>query len=125
MAALVGLLPGPGPRVWRARDDVVAFREAISHIGPRDVVSAESRLAAHLTHRHDVFRFPNPFRRLDYGAPGAPYQPAVDEVEWVIVARNHMPPFGQEVIAELQASPEWSIVVDNPEVVLLRRRGGG
>ena len=88
------------------------------------MVSANSTVAVHLAHRRAVYRFPNPFRRLDYGTPQIPYDPRAEEVQWVVLdpARIANFAFAAETLEALWQSGEWSVVIDGDSVVLLRRR---
>lgn len=124
VAAFLGLGPGPDKAAWGGIHDAGAIEAALARIGPDDVVSAESTLAVHLAHRTGIYRFPNPFRELDYGPPGFPYEPPAGDVEWVVIDPRRVTGFAYAAatLEDLLRSGEWSTVVSTPEVVLLKRR---
>ncbi len=128
IAVLVAVVAAPGglpkDRNWSSDVDWVALDEALELIGPDQPVSAMSRAATHLTHRELVYRYPNPFRRLSYGAPGAPYDPPTETIQWVVIIPHRIDE-GTDAAKtrdELLSSPEWEAVIDTDEVLLLRRR---
>ncbi|NNC92922.1 MAG: DUF2079 domain-containing protein [Acidimicrobiia bacterium] len=127
VAAVAGLGPGPGRGAWGGIDDATALEAALGRIGPDDVVSASSTLAVHLAHREKIYRFPNPFRELDYGTPGISYDAAAAEVEWIVLDPAQMASFAYatETLTELRAPPggvQWEAVISSDEVLLLHRR---
>jgi uncharacterized membrane protein len=124
IAALAGLAPGPGKGAWGGREDATRLEAALELIGPDDVVSANSTVAVHLAHRRTIYRFPNPFQELDYGTQGIPYDPAADEVQWVVLdpARIDNFAYAAETLEALRRSGEWMAMADDDGVVLLRRR---
>ncbi len=123
IAAFVGLGPGPSRGAWGGINDARDIEAAIDLIGPDDVVSANSTLAVHLGHRQVVYRFPNPFRELDYGTSGVPFDPPAEEVEWVVVDPTRVVNFAYaaEALAEL-TSDQWQTVISTDQVLLLHRR---
>jgi uncharacterized membrane protein len=127
VAALAGLIPGPGKAAWGGREDVTRLEAALELIGPEDVVSANSTVAVHLAHRRTIYRFPNPFRELDYGVPGIPYDPAAEEVQWVVLdpARIENFAYAAETLDALRRSGDWETLADDDGVLLLRRRWEG
>jgi uncharacterized membrane protein len=127
VAAFAGLGPGPSRGAWGGIEDAGAIEAALDRIGPDDVVSASSTLAVHLAHRQVVYRFPNPFRELDYGTPGIPYDPPAADVEWIVLDPTRISNFDYttETLGELLASHgggQWETVISTDEVLLLHRR---
>jgi uncharacterized membrane protein len=127
VAAFAGLGPGPSRGAWGGIDDTRAIEAALDRIGPDDVVSANSTMAVHLAHRRAVYRFPNPFRELDYGTPGIPYDPPAADVEWIVLDPVRMANFtyATATLNELLAQPgggQWETVISTNEVLLLHRR---
>lgn len=114
-------LEGPWGNPARPHPDVV---EALSLIGDRDPVAAGPYLTGHLSHRPEVYEFPNPFARRNYSAPGILYAPPAEQVQWVIVetGRTALDGFAGESIQALLGSGEWDIVRSTEEVLLLQRR---
>ena len=126
VVAVIGLVRGPGRTAWGGTEDATAIENAINQIGPDDVVSANSTLAVHLAHRTTIYRFPNPFRELDYGTPGIDYDPPAEAVEWIILDPNRIENFAYatDTLTRLLAerSNPWETVISTDEVLLLRRR---
>jgi uncharacterized membrane protein len=126
VAAFAGLGPGPSRGAWGGIEDAGAIGAALDRIGPDDVVSANSTLAVHLAHRQVVYRFPNPFRELDYGTPSIPYDPPAADVEWIVLDPVRMANFtyATETLEELlaQRGMQWETVISTEEVLLLHRR---
>jgi len=126
LAAVLGLGPGPDRSAWGGIEDASAIEAALEEIGPDDVVSASSTWAVHLAHRTTIYRFPNPFRELDYGTPGIDYDPPADDVEWIILdpARIGNFAYAPGTLEQLLADriDPWEIVTSTDEVLLLRRR---
>lgn len=124
IAAVVGLGPGPGRAAWGGVEDGGEIEAALALIGPDDGVSAESTIAVHLAHRRVVYRFPNPFRELDYGAPQLAYDPPVEDLEWIAVDPQRITNFAYaaEALEAVRRSGEWTTVVDGERILLLRRR---
>jgi uncharacterized membrane protein len=112
---------GPRRTNWpRAPADVSAYEEAVRLVPDDAVVSASSLLVSHLSHRVEIYLFPTPFRRHDYGLQGAA-MPDSDRVEW-IVSTTALAPEYREVLDTLLASPDFEVVFDSDEVVVLHRR---
>jgi len=127
VAAFAGLGPGPSRGAWGGIDDARAIEAALDRIGPDDVVSANSTMAVHLAHRRAVYRFPNPFRELDYGTPGIPYDPPAADVEWIVLDPVRMANFtyATATLNELLAQPDgaqWETIISTSKVLLLHRR---
>lgn len=124
VAALFGLGPGPEKGAWGGIEDASELDAALDLIGPDDIVSANSTLAVHLAHRRVIYRFPNPFRELDYGTPGIPYDPPAEEVEWIAVDPGRIVNFAYaaETLDWLRRSGDWATVIDSERALLLRRR---
>ena len=110
---------------WAHVDDFDTARsEDLAAVPDDAVVSADPFLAPHFTHRRRVFMFPNPFREDAWGADGRPPLPDPAEVDWVAVrlasvAGNEA---NQSVLEKLRRSGDFELVVDNVDMVLLRRR---
>lgn len=98
MSVWAALLWGPlpfarTPPAYWAPDysAAVAAREVIAGIPADASVSAHYGIAAHLTHREQIYMFPTPFRAVLYG-PGTTLEgqrlPAADTVEYVVLPVN-------------------------------------
>jgi uncharacterized membrane protein len=122
-----------GPAPW-SHDKVVAAaspadqarRQALAMIPPDAPVSAQFNLVPHLSHRAEVFEFPNPFKTANWGLNGDVH-PAGDqkELRYVVVDRSLLDQDQQTLLRDLRASPDWATKLDSNNVVLLERRGPG
>lgn len=123
LAGLISYSFSPDRASWGTQPPNRAIQEALALIGPDDGVAAETTLATHLAHREHIYRFPNPFTRLDYSAPEIPYNPPVEDVDWVLLkgSKAKHTPYGEDTLDELERSNEWEVVVENESVFLLGR----
>lgn len=129
LAANVAWSPSPigsEDEVWIEPDRLDAQRDVVLAMIPDDaVVSADPFVVTHLGHRAKAYMFPNPWVADAWGAQGQPALPDPATVEWV-VARPSALPFdhpGARVLAGLRVSGDFDVVVDSPDVVVLRRIG--
>ncbi|MGD2051927.1 MAG: DUF2079 domain-containing protein [Acidimicrobiia bacterium] len=112
---------GPRRANWpRPPANVSAHEDAVRLIPDDAVVAASSLLVSHLSQRPEIYLFPTPFRRHNYGLQGD-VMPDSDRVEWVI-ASVVLPAAQQEVLDTLLASPEFEVAFTSDEVVVLHRR---
>ena len=125
VAGLISFSFAPDRKSWGTGPPDPALQAVLARIGPDDGVSAESTLATKLGHREHIYRFPNPFTRLDFSAPGLPYEPPASEVDWVVLKARFVEqiPYGEDTLAELLQSNEWEVVVKNDSALLLHRIG--
>lgn len=133
VAAITGsALVGPWPFLrkgdpWvgsaQSTESVEAIDAALRLI-PRDApVTADWFTAPHLADREIVYMLPNPFQNRYFGA-GEPYAPTPGDIDWMIAQRWAL---GDDQVAAAfdtaTTSGEWDVVVDNPHVLMLKRRG--
>jgi len=112
---------GPRRNDWVGRPvNVSAAREAVSLIPDDAVVSASSVLLPHLSQRPEIYLFPTPFLRHDYGLQDTEL-PDPERVEWV-ASTTALFPEHREMLDTLMASPEFEVVLDAGTVVVLHRR---
>lgn len=107
---------GPGALI---RDDITV---ALEMIPPDAGVSVDPTLAPHLSHRENVYVYPNPFTRRNWGTEGSD-DPDPDAVDW-IVARTGILYRDEEFRQALLLAEQMSFepVFETAEVVVLRRR---
>jgi uncharacterized membrane protein len=122
-----------GPAPWSHARIVAAAspgdqarRQALSMIPPDAPVSAQFNLVPHLSHRVQIYEFPNPFKTSNWGLSGDVH-PSRDlqQVRDVVVDRSLLDADQQTLLRDLQASPDWATRLDTDNVVLLERRGSG
>ncbi len=127
LAANVAWSPSPiGSRdeVWLGPDRLDARRDKLLAMIPDGAaVSADPFVVTHLAHRERAYMFPNPWVADAWGADGEPPRPDPASVDWVVVRPLALPPDhpGTAVLAGLRVSGEFDVVVDSPDVVVLRR----
>jgi uncharacterized membrane protein len=119
-----------GPAPW-SHEKIVATatpadqvkQRALAMIPPDAPVSAQFNLVPHLTHRVEVFEFPNPFRAANWGLNGDVHSAGdQNELRYVVVDRSLLDQDQQTLLRDLQASPDWTTRLDQDNVVLLERR---
>jgi uncharacterized membrane protein len=98
-----------------------AIRDAIDVI-PSDVaVSAINHVVPHLTHRVDIYEFPNPWRATNWadGSQEGEPLPIADEIEYVVVPAQ-METDGRAIVNDLVSS-DYSIIHNLGGYVVLKR----
>jgi len=124
---LWGPMPG-GPNEAFVGDPAGSFvrdaRAAIALVPPDASVSAFYPFTTHLTHRIQVYEFPNPFAAHWWGSGRQEGQrlPEADGVEFVVLpkAPGYWTPEFSAVLESLR--PEFDTAFDSENVVLLLRR---
>ncbi len=128
LAAHAGAGPSPIGRHhdhWsRPRADDHLVREALDRIPDDAAVAADPFLVPQLAHRRSVFMFPNPFLEDNWGAPGEPWTPRPELVDWVLTWVPPRPGDQERALADLERSGAFEVVVDNARVRLHRRVPG-
>lgn len=122
----VALAPNPvfHPERWGSpHPDHETMQRAVSLIPDGAVVSAFDSFVPHLTHRREIYEFPNPWQDHNYGTPET-FPPSPDRVEWVVV-RTDTSPSNVELIDELRESDEFDVVYENSPALVLSRRDAG
>jgi uncharacterized membrane protein len=119
-----------GPAPW-ARDPVAipagptdqARRQALALVPEGAPVSAQYNLVPHLSHRVEVYEFPNPFRAVNWGLAGDEHPPeALERLRFVVVQRDLLGDQDRQLLDRLQAGSAWRTVMDRQDVVVLERR---
>lgn len=113
------------PASWAPSDPVpAAARDILRDVPPGAVVSAQYSLSAQLTHRREIYMFPNPFSVELYGPDDSQVGrrlPAADRVEYVV-----LPATMEERMTAIwdRVAPEFELVRANEWWRLYHRRGG-
>ena len=101
---------------------------AVDEVPSGASVSATYNLVPHLSHREQIYTFPNPWFPLNWGVAGvAPHDPSHDhvpaEVDWIVVDRTTHVPEGREeqLIDGLLDSGEFVEVSDQSGILVARR----
>lgn len=120
--------------------------------GPGDSVSAVYNLVPHLTHRSEIYTFPNPWRASNWGVDGE-LLPDPSGVDWLILDPSAIAKEEQPILLAVLANPDrpvpptgdealgpdqpwsageaaaradrryWEVRVDEPRLLVLRRTG--
>jgi len=69
-----------------------AKREAISLLADDASVSASYNVNPHLTHRREVYEWPNPWIGINWGVCGFDNLPDPESVEWIVIDRDYLAP---------------------------------
>ena len=98
-----------------------ALREAIKQVPSGAGVSATYNAVPHLTHRREIYEWPNPWQRANYGV--GPVDPVVypERIEYLVLDRNLNP--DQRPLFEQLTAPggEFRIIFDREGAVVARR----
>lgn len=116
----VGVRYGDG---WwpAAGDERRAAKESAVALVPGDAsVSATYQFVPHLTHRTEIYEFPNPWVERNWGVAGEG-RPDPTVVEWLAVDRRLLGPEDEAVFEEILDSDAFDVVLDEDDVVVLRR----
>jgi uncharacterized membrane protein len=110
-----GLWPATGPY------NEQAIREAMAMIPDDAAVTAPYNLVPHLSHRDEIYTFPNPWRAQNWGIPGANTLPSPDRVEYLIMWTSLLNNADRALYDQIKASGEFEVVYNNADIELLHR----
>jgi uncharacterized membrane protein len=127
MVATVAWGPSPIGAAYRdgqwALDAVPEFesaRRAVSMIPDDAVVSATYDLVPHLTHRAEIYSFPNPWRSMNFGIDGEPRRSGA-RVQWIAADRRVFDDDTRELLQDFVDDKTFRVVFDEDDYVVLRR----
>lgn len=108
------------PPVVDAR--LAAKRAAIDAVPEGASVSASYTLVPHLTHRAEIYSFPNPWRPANWGVPGSPSR-SPKRVDWIVIDRQIL---GREqgLLARILSRGNFKVVLDRDDLIVARRVHG-
>ncbi len=122
-AFMRGPLPGGvASNNWKKSDPArVTLDRAVAMVPSDAKVAAADNLAPHLSHRRDLYDFPNPFAWMIYGSSEADAaEPTA--VDWVLVQPTLLSESHRAVLDDLRADGKFDAVLDENGVLLLHRR---
>lgn len=121
------------------------YAQALSLPGPDDAVSVQYNFTAHVTRRHVVYTFPNPWIASNWALNGE-NRPDPDEVDWIIINPSTLDKTHRAVLAAALSDPatlqtpgtegfapepdklataadpaKWSVLTDTPDLFVARR----
>ncbi len=101
---------------------------AVDSVPGDAAVAATYNIVPHLSHRDQIYTFPNPWFPLNWGVAGvAPHDPDHDhvpaEVDWIVVDRTTHVPEGREeqLLDSLVDSGEFEVISDDNGIFVARR----
>jgi uncharacterized membrane protein len=119
--------------------------DAVALPGPGDATSASYDIVPHLTHRDQSYTFPNPWIANNWGVKGE-NRPDPDQVDWIILRPASLNESDRGVLAHALTDPDtllergeegtvpantdfaalvdpakWTVVVNRPELLAVRR----
>jgi uncharacterized membrane protein len=101
---------------------------AVDSVPGDAAVAATYNIVPHLSHREQIYTFPNPWFPLNWGVAGvAPHDPDHDhvpaEVDWIVVDRTTHVPDGREeqLLDSLVDSGEFAVVSDEDGIFVAKR----
>ncbi len=88
---------------------------------PGAAVSATYLLVPHLTHRRNIYTFPNPWKTGNWGVRNEnPHDPGV--VGWLVIDRQSLSGDDRTLLADIMASGDWRTHRDDEGVLVAERR---
>jgi uncharacterized membrane protein len=131
-AVMATVTSGPSPIGDRYRDGEWALdansaldgaRRAVARPPSDAVVSATYNLLPHLTHRPEIYSFPNPWRSMNFGVDGEPHRSG-RRVDWLVVDRGVFDEPTRALFQRLVTSGPFRVVDEEGTYVVARRVRG-
>lgn len=85
-------------------------------------VSATYLLVPHLTHRRNIYSFPNPWLAQNWGVANENQHDPAD-VDWLVIDRLSLSPELDELLQEILDTEDWVIVEAQDDLLVAHRRG--
>jgi uncharacterized membrane protein len=118
---------GPYSRHYRsgywplqANSEQAELDHAISLVPGGAPVSASYHLVPHLTDRHEIYSFPNPFRPRNWGIDDEETRDP-DGIEWIVVNRNDLGEEDTALLDDLLAESDFEVVYEEGNALVARR----
>lgn len=110
----------PAPLGDPASELAVAARDAIDQVPDGSSVSASPGLVPHLSHRREIYEFPNPWWATNWGDFSLDGQrlPMADSVQYVVISKD-LSPENESVLNDIRS--EFTIDYENAAFLVLRR----
>ena len=97
--------------------------EAAVELVPDDAsVTATYALLPHLSHREQIYDWPNPFVAAYWGNDDEYRLPDPSTIEYLVVDRHHVGPAQQELFADLIDGDPYEVLFDQDDVVVAAGR---
>ena len=88
--------------------------------GGDDSVAATYNFVPHLTHRRNIYTFPNPWQPSNWGVRGEG-QHDPDTVDWLIIDRTTLGADLSVLLDGILATGDWEIQSTSDDVLIARR----
>lgn len=102
-----------------------SLEAALDVPGADDSVAASYNLVPHLSHRRNIYTFPNPWQLQNWGVEGEnPHDPAT--VDWIVLDLAVTSPEAEDLLTQILTGAhgaEWEVVLDNGEILIANRIG--
>jgi uncharacterized membrane protein len=130
-AVMATVTSGPSPIGDRYRDgewaldanpDLDGARRAVARIPSDATVSATYNLLPHLTHRPEIYSFPNPWRSMNFGVDGELHRGG-RRVDWIVADRGVFDEPTRALFQRLVSGPFRVVSEEGTYVVARRVRG--
>lgn len=105
---------------WAPNQRASVMREALTNVPDKASVSASDNLAPHLTHREEIFQFPNPFKPWYYG-PDNLLRADPNAVDWVVLDLAQISKNDAKFGEALLRSPAFTVVFEKRSVIVAKR----
>lgn len=102
-----------------------ALDEAVQRVPDDVTVAATYSLLPHLSHREQIYDWPNPFVPAYWGNDDEVRLPDPSRIEYLVVDRQHVGPQQQELFEDLIDGAPYEVLYEREDVVVARRVAGG
>lgn len=99
---------------------IKAERAAVALVPDGASVSAVYGLVPQLTHRPEIYSFPNPWRPRNWGVVGTPTRDP-RRVDWLVLDRRVLSPDDVALLDSILASKKFRIVFERDDLLVARR----
>ena len=99
-----------------------AKQAAIDAVPDDAAVSASYTLVPHLTHRAEIYSFPNPWRPANWGVPGSDTRNP-ERIDWIVIDRQVVGD-ARALLDRILSGPDFKVVFDRDDLLVARRVHG-
>ncbi len=85
-------------------------------------VAATYLLVPHLTHRRNIYSFPNPWQEQNWGVNNERQHDPAD-VDWLVIDRTSLSPQLEDLLQHILATEDWEAVVAEDDLLVAHRVG--
>jgi len=107
-------------------DEAITIKNrALSLISPAAKVSASYSLVPHLTHRREIYMFPNPFKACLWGPwfqEGKDLPPPLEHVDYVVIDWSNHGIEEKELVRSLSTSSQFITIFNNNPIIVLKNK---